>query len=237
MHTGNPIMSRTLWARGGKRVFDLVGGLLVVVVCSPILAAAALAIKLTSRGPLFFRHVRVGRDSREFQPYKFRTMYHGRRHDAVELIPLHHPEITPVGLILRRIKVDELPQIFNVVKGEMSLVGPRPDLPEHVAKYTPFKVQRLAIRPGLTGLAQVNGAADISWDERIRYDVYYIARSSLLLDLGILAKTVGVIIHGEGRYARRFEDSPYHDPEQLYGWDEHVRAMQEAGPPDESASS
>ena len=233
---GNPVISRTLWARGGKRVFDLVAGVLLVVLCSPILAAAAVAIKLTSPGPLFFRHVRVGRNGAELEPFKFRTMRHGRQPDAVELIPLDHPEITRVGLMLRRLKLDELPQIFNVVTGQMSLVGPRPDLPEHVAEYTPFKLQRLAVRPGLTGLAQVNGAAAISWDERSRYDVHYIARCSLLMDLGILAKTIGVIIRGEGRYARQFEASPYYDPEQSYGWDKHVRTVQGGGQAEEGTT-
>lgn len=223
-------MSRTLWARGGKRVFELLGGLLLVILCSPILAAAAVATKLTSPGPLFFEHVRTGRGGVEFGPCKFRTMTPGRKYDTVELIPLDHPEITPVGRLLRRTKIDELPQLFNVVKGEMSLVGPRPDLPEHVAQYTPFKLRRLAVRPGLTGLAQVNGAAEISWDQRIRYDVHYIAHCSFWMDLKILLKTIGVIIHGEDRYARNFEDSPYYDPNELPGWDEHLKALDEPGP-------
>ena len=226
---GSPVRSRTLWARGGKRGCDLIGGLILVVLCSPILLAATLAIKLTSRGPLFFRHVRIGRGGVEFGPYKFRTMYHGRRHDAVELVPLDHPDITPVGSFLRRTKVDELPQVFNVVKGEMSLVGPRPDLPEHVAQYTAFKRQRLAIRPGLTGLAQVNGAAAISWDQRIRYDVYYVARSCLWLDLAILAKTVGVIVLGEDHFARPYEDSPCYDPARGFGWADHLEEMRTRG--------
>ena len=219
MDIGNPVMSKTLWARGGKRVFDLLAGLLLVVICSPILIGAALAIKLTSRGPLFFYHVRTGWRGVEFQPYKFRTMAHGRRSDAVELIPLDHPEITLVGRVLRRAKIDELPQLFNVVAGRMSLVGPRPDLPEHVARYSSFKLQRLAVRPGLTGLAQVNGAATISWDQRIRYDVHYIAHCSFWMDLGILIRTFGVIAHGEGRYAHNFEDSPYYDPDEPAGGD------------------
>ena len=137
-------------------------------------------------------------------------MYHGRPNDAVELIPLDHPEITTLGRFLRRFKLDELPQIFNVITGKMSLVGPRPDLPQHVAKYTPFKLQRLAVRPGLTGLAQTNGSAAISWDERIRYDVYYVARSGACLDMLILLKTVGVVLLGDAHYARTFEQSPYY---------------------------
>ncbi|MCP4248571.1 MAG: sugar transferase [bacterium] len=215
-------MSRTLWARGGKRVFDLVAGVLLVIVLSPVLIGAALAIKLTSRGPLLFKHERAGRGGVIFGPYKFRTMTHARKSDAVELIPLHHPDITWVGRLLRRTKIDELPQVFNAIRGQMTLVGPRPDLPEHLDAYTPFKRQRLAVRPGLTGLAQVNGAAAISWDERIRYDVHYIAHCSLWMDLGILLKTFGVILHGEAHYARGFEQSPYYDPNELLGWDQHL---------------
>jgi lipopolysaccharide/colanic/teichoic acid biosynthesis glycosyltransferase len=229
-------MSRTLWARGGKRFFDLLVGVFLLVLCSPILLVAALAIKLSNPGPVFFKHTRVGRRGVEFSPHKFRTMAHGRRHDAVELVPLDHPDITRVGLFLRRTKIDELPQILNVVKGEMSLVGPRPDLPEHVAEYTAFKLQRLAVRPGLTGLAQVNGNANISWDERIRYDVFYVARCSFLMDLGILLKTLGVIIHGEAHYARSFEDSPYYDPDRTFGWDEHVRDTAGAGTQERSGT-
>jgi len=204
-----PLMSRTLWARGGKRAFDLIAGLLLILLFSPLLLVAVLAIKLTSRGPVFFRHVRIGRDGLPFGPYKFRTMLHGRKSDAVELVPLDHPEITPVGRFLRRVKLDELPQLLNVVRGQMSLVGPRPDLPEHVEEYTPFKRQRLAVRPGLTGLAQVNGSSTIPWDERIRYDVYYIEHCGLWMDAGILLKTIGVILFGESRYRRAFEETPY----------------------------
>lgn len=224
MHTGNPIMSTTLWARGGKRVFDLVAAVLLAILCSPILIGAALAIKLTSRGPLFFQHIRAGWRGVEFGPYKFRTMAHGRQSDAVELIPLDHPEVTRVGWFLRRMKIDELPQLFNVVAGQMSLVGPRPDLPEHVAKYSSFKLQRLAVRPGLTGLAQVNGAAAIGWDERIRYDVHYVGHCNMWMDLGILARTIGAIVHGEGHYARNFEDSRYYDPDERQGTDSQVES-------------
>ena len=219
MDIGDPVMSKTLWARGGKRAFDLIAGTLLVILCSPVLVGAALAIKLTSRGPLLFYHLRTGRRGVEFQPYKFRTMSDDRKSDAVELVPLDHPEITGVGRFLRRTKIDELPQLFNVLTGRMSLVGPRPDLPEHVAKYTPFKLQRLAVRPGLTGLAQINGAAAISWDQRIRYDVHYIAHCGLWMDLCILVKTVGVILLGDARYARDFEQSPFHDPDNLLGWE------------------
>jgi len=231
---GHPKMSRTLWASGGKRVFDIIASTLLILFCSPILLAAALAIKITSSGPLFFKHTRIGRNGVEFEPFKFRTMQHGRKHDAVELIPLDHPDITAVGQFLRRTKIDELPQIFNVLMGEMSLVGPRPDLPQHVATYTPFKLQRLAIRPGLTGLAQVSGSTTISWDERIRYDVHYIAYCSFLMDLGILLRTIGVVLLGESKFTRQFEDSPYYNPQELLGWDGHLQTIQAQHNPDHS---
>jgi len=232
---GKPKMSPTWWAAGAKRVFDLVASLLLIVICSPILLAAALAIKITSPGPLFFKNTRVGRGGVEFEPFKFRTMHHGRKSDAVELVPLDHPDITTVGEFLRRTKIDELPQIFIVLKGEMSLVGPRPDLAEHVAKYTAFKSQRLAIRPGLTGLAQVSGSTAISWDERIRYDVYYIAHCNFWMDIGILLRTIGVIFLGDGRFTRHFEDSPYYNPQELLGWDGHLQAIEAQPGPDHSA--
>ncbi len=228
-------MSPTVWAAGAKRVFDLFASLLLIVICSPILLAAALAIKITSPGPLFFKHARVGRGGAEFGPFKFRTMHHGRKSDAVELVPLDHPDITAVGQFLRRVKIDELPQIFNVLKGEMSLVGPRPDLPEHVAKYTAFKLQRLAIRPGLTGLAQVSGSTAINWNERIRYDVHYIAYCGFWMDIGILLRTIGVVLLGDSRFVRRFEDSPYHNPRELLGWDGHLQADQDQRRADHSA--
>jgi len=217
---GHPVLSRSLWARGGKRLFDLVVGVVLVVLFSPILAAAALAIKLTSPGPVFFPHLRSGRYGVPFRPHKFRTMVHGRKNDAAELVPLDHPEITGLGRFLRRSKIDELPQLFNVIVGEMSLVGPRPDLPEHVERYTPFKLQRLAVRPGLTGLGQVNGATAITWEERMRYDVHYIAHCTLWMDAAILLKTIGVILFGDAHYARAFEQSPYYNPQELLGWSE-----------------
>lgn len=218
MTVPTPTMSKTLWARGGKRVFDFVAALLLVLLLSPVLLLAALLIKLTSRGPLFFKHARSGKNGVPFYPFKFRTMTHDRKSDAVELVPLNHPDITPLGKFLRRSKIDELPQLFNVLSGQMSLVGPRPDLPEHVVEYSAFRKQRLAIRPGLTGLGQVNGSAEISWDERTRYDVYHIAHCSFFLDMAILAKTIMVILRGEKHYARQFQDSPYYDPDEALGW-------------------
>jgi lipopolysaccharide/colanic/teichoic acid biosynthesis glycosyltransferase len=202
-------ISKRIWAQCGKRVFDAIGAAVLVVLLSPLLLMCALLIKLTSRGPVFFMQVRSGREGVEFRPFKFRTMRGGRKPDPKELVPLHHPEITAVGRALRRLKLDELPQLLNVLKGEMSLVGPRPTLPDQVAAYDAFKRQRMLVRPGLTGLAQVNSSASSSWDERIKYDVYYVQHHGLWMDVGILLKTPLVMLRGEERFARSFDQSPY----------------------------
>ena len=147
-----PNTSRTLWARYGKRGFDLLGTTALLIVLSPVLLLAALLVKLTSPGPILFVQERAGLNGAVFRLLKFRTMLGGRRPDAKELVPLSHPDITPVGRLLRRFKVDELPQLVNVLTGEMSLVGPRPTLPDQVAAYDEFRRQRILVRPGITGL-------------------------------------------------------------------------------------
>ena len=197
------------WARGLKRLCDLLVALLGLVVVSPILLIAVALVKLTSTGPIFFMQTRTGRYGREFQPYKLRTMHGGRVPDPSELVPLDHPEITQIGRLLRRLKLDELPQILNVVKGDMALIGPRPTLPQQTREYDDFQRRRLLVRPGLTGLAQVNGNASISWNERIKYDVFYVQRHGFWMDLGILLKTALVLLRGERRFARPFAESPY----------------------------
>jgi len=199
----------SVWTRGGKRTFDVVVCIALLLNSLLLFLVAAGLVKLTSPGPVFFLQQRAGKDGRAFWPWKFRTMRGGRRPDPKELVPLAHPDITPVGRVLRRLKIDELPQLFNVLKGEMSLVGPRPTLPDQAAAYDDFRRQRLAVRPGLTGLAQVNGGAAISWDDRILYDVAYVRRGGLWLDLCILAKTALVLVRGEARMARPFAESPY----------------------------
>lgn len=197
------------WYRPVKRALDIAVAGAVLVLAGPVMVAAALAIRLSDRGPVFFRQTRCGLGGRRFELLKFRTMRAGRRPDPRELVPLDHPEITPVGRVLRRLKIDELPQIFNVLKGDMSIVGPRPTLPDQVERYDEFQRQRLLVRPGCTGLAQVNGNTAISWEERIKYDVYYVHHASLWLDLWILWRTLAVILLGEQRFARPFEQSPY----------------------------
>ncbi len=202
-------VSNTLWARGLKRVFDVILAIVLLVVLSPLLLIAAVAVKLTGRGPLFFVQERAGRERRRFRIAKFRTMRGGRTPDPKELVPLDHPEITPVGRVLRRLKIDELPQLVSVLKGEMSLIGPRPTLPDQVEAYDAFRRQRLLVRPGITGLAQVYGNTTICWDERILFDIAYVRRCSFAMDLGIWLRTLLLLLFGEARTAQPFEQTRY----------------------------
>ena len=192
-----------------KRAFDLAISLVLIVLLAPVWMVAGLAIKLTSPGPMLFVQTRGGRGGKPFGPFKFRTMRADHVHDATEIVPLSHPGVTPVGRLLRRLKIDELPQLFNVLVGEMSLVGPRPALLDQIERYDAIQRRRLEVRPGLTGLAQVNGNAAMSWEERIRYDVYYVEHLCPPFDVAILAKTVAVVLLGEARFARPFDQSPY----------------------------
>lgn len=202
-----PIVSREIWARGGKRCFDLILSVLLLVLLSPILLVAALLVKLTSAGPVLFHQDRGGQSGTTFRLCKFRTMRAGRTPDAKELVPLDHPEITFAGRFLRRTKIDELPQLFCVLAGDMSLVGPRPTLPDQVAAYDQFRRQRLLVRPGMTGLAQVNGNTAVPWDQRILFDIAYVRRCSLVLDIRIIARTFLVVLLGDRRMTRKFQET------------------------------
>lgn len=208
-HDTSEHVSRSLWARYGKRPVDVLVALGLIVLFFPVLLAAACLVKLTSPGPLLFVQERTGRDGKPFYPPKFRTMRAEHRHDIHEIVPLDHGAITPVGRWLRRLKIDELPQLFCVLRGEMSLVGPRPTIPEQTRAYDAYQWRRQLVRPGITGLAQVNSSATRSWAERIDYDVYYAAHHSFLMDLGIVLKTLPVVLFGEERFARPFAESPY----------------------------
>jgi len=192
-----------------KRVIDIAVSFVLITLLVPVWAVAGLAVKLSSPGPMFFVQTRGGRGGRPFCSLKFRTMRAGHVHDPEEIVPLTHPGITAAGRVLRRLKIDELPQLFNVLIGDMSLIGPRPTIMEQVRAYSDFQRRRLEVRPGITGLAQINGNTAISWEERIRYDVYYVDHLSLAFDLMILLKTVVVIVLGEPRFARPFDESPY----------------------------
>jgi len=183
----------------GKRVLDLILTIPVALALVPLFAAIVILIKLTSRGPIFFNQRRLGKLGQVFVAYKFRTMLHRDRTHHVE-IRKGNPEVTVVGALLRRFKLDELPQLFNVLKGDMSLVGPRPPLPEQIADYDDETGQRLRVNPGLTGLAQVNGGTQMSWRERWQYDVQYVRQLSFGLDLRILLRTIPVVALGEVRF-------------------------------------
>jgi lipopolysaccharide/colanic/teichoic acid biosynthesis glycosyltransferase len=161
-----------------------------LVFTSPLLAAAAVAIKLEDGGPVLYRQTRVGQDGRDFELLKLRTMVVGAETmGAGYAVNKGDSRITRAGNVMRRLSVDELPQLWNVIRGEMSIIGPRPTLRYQVERYTNFQRRRLEVRPGITGLAQISGRAELSWDDRIQLDVYYVEHRSPALDLKILLRT------------------------------------------------
>jgi lipopolysaccharide/colanic/teichoic acid biosynthesis glycosyltransferase len=180
-----------------NRALDLVGASLGLALASPFLAAAAIAIKLDDRGPVLYRQQRVGKDGHEFELVKLRTMVVGaERQGAGWAVDHGDTRITRVGSVLRRISLDEVPQLWNVVRGEMSLIGPRPTLAYQVEQYTPHQRRRLDVRPGITGWAQVQGRASLPWEERIELDVWYVENRSPRLDAKILARTPLALLGG-----------------------------------------
>jgi lipopolysaccharide/colanic/teichoic acid biosynthesis glycosyltransferase len=186
---------------GLPRSVDVALATVGLVVTSPIAAIAAIAIKLDSRGPVIYRQPRSGKDGRTFDLYKLRTMQLGADPVGVGTPVLEgDPRVTRVGRLLRRLSLDEAPNLLNVLRGEMAIVGPRPTLPAQVEAYTPRQRRRLEVRPGLTGWAQVNGRAGIPWEERIELDVWYVDHRSLGLDLRILARTLRLLVSGRGLY-------------------------------------
>ena len=168
-----------------------------LTVSSPILAAAALATKLGDGGPVFYRQRRVGKDGKEFELLKLRTMEVGAEHKGPGMaVNEGDPRITGLGRLLRRLSLDELPQLWNVVRGDMSVIGPRPTLAYQVERYTPRQRRRLEVRPGITGWAQIHGRARLPWDERIELDVWYVEHRSPRIDLRILARTPLALFRG-----------------------------------------
>jgi len=204
------------WGKVTKRVFDIFGSLLGLIVLSPVFLLSAIAIKLDSKGNILFKYLddgkrvkRVGEHGKPFNFYKFRTMHpnthnlrytelaeNNTRKDSPLVKIKDDPRVTRVGKFLRKTSIDELPQLFNVLKGEMSLVGPRPHLPEEVAQYQKHHKFVLAIKPGITGLAQTSGRSDLNFEEEVRLDTYYIEHWSPWLDIIILFKTIGVLFRG-----------------------------------------
>jgi lipopolysaccharide/colanic/teichoic acid biosynthesis glycosyltransferase len=180
-----------------KRAVDLAGAGLALLLASPLLFLAAIAIKLDDRGPVLYRQRRVGRNGEEFDLLKLRTMVVGAEaQGAGWAVNEGDPRITRAGGVLRRLSLDELPQLWNVVRGEMSLVGPRPTLAYQVERYTQRQRRRLEVKPGMTGWAQVRGRARLPWNERIELDVWYVEHRSLWLDLRILARTPMALFTG-----------------------------------------
>jgi len=192
-----------------KRIFDVIISLISLVVLLPIFIISGILIKLDSKGPIFFMQERVGKSGKIFKIYKFRTMIlNAEKYGLKYSVQKNDSRITKIGKYLRSTGIDELPQLLNVLKGEMSLVGPRPTLLYQVKKYTAWKKRRLEMRPGITSLMIISGHNKLSWPEKIKTDIYYIDHWSLWLDLKILFKTIWVIIFTrEGIY----EDSPKAD--------------------------
>ncbi|MFD9130431.1 sugar transferase [Kitasatospora sp. NPDC059571] len=193
-----------------KRAVDLAGAATLLLLTLPLMAAVYLLIRATCPGPAVFRQVRAGRHGRPFAMLKFRTMHHGAHAARAALAPQneagghlfklrHDPRVTRVGRLLRRLSLDELPQLVNVLRGEMSLVGPRPLLLED-SGYTGRARDRLLVAPGLTGLWQVRGRSNLPWEEMLRLDLHYVENLSLRLDLGILLRTVPAVLTGRGAH-------------------------------------
>jgi lipopolysaccharide/colanic/teichoic acid biosynthesis glycosyltransferase len=193
-----------------NRLLDLAIAGLLLVVSAPLLGLAALAIKLESHGPVFYRQRRVGRGGRPFELWKLRTMVRGAETMGHGIYVLEgDARITRVGRLLRRFSLDELPNLINVLRGDLAIVGPRPTVQEQVDRYTERQRRRLEVKPGITGWAQVNGRTSLPWPERIELDVWYVEHRSLRLDLKILARTARMLTTGHGLYSE--------DPRQ--GWD------------------
>jgi len=197
--------------RAVKGAMDRIGSLLLLTVLAPVFLTVAAMVAIDSRGPVFYKQQRVGKDGKVFTIVKFRTMVQDADKQVALLATKNEgagllfkmrrdPRITRVGKVLRRYSLDELPQLFNVVGGSMSLVGPRPPLPEESARYAPDVRRRLLVKPGLTGLWQVSGRSDLSWDEAVRLDLRYVEDWSLAMDAVILWKTVWAVVQGKGAY-------------------------------------
>jgi exopolysaccharide biosynthesis polyprenyl glycosylphosphotransferase len=195
-----------------KRAYDVTFSSLVLTLGSPLLLAIALAVKLSSKGPVFYRQERIGIDGKPFEMIKFRTMVDGADQMLDEVINLNDflggvlfkvrndPRVTPVGRLIRKYSLDELPQFLNVLRGDMSVVGPRPPLASETEAYDANVRRRLLVRPGITGLWQVSGRSDLSWDDSVRLDLYYVENWSMMADLLISVKTAKAVFRHSGAY-------------------------------------
>jgi len=207
-----PVVSRPTWASSVKRTLDIAGSLFALMILSPLILAAGLAILVDSGWPVIFSQRRVGQDGELFTLYKFRSMSRNAESRLPEVLVnnritdgptfkwKHDPRITRVGRILRKTSLDELPQLFNVLAGNMSLVGPRPPLESEVRKYEPWQLKRLSVKPGMTGLWQVSGRSDLGFVEMVSLDIDYIENWSLLGDVVLLLRTPLAVVTGRGAY-------------------------------------
>ena len=209
LHLEQPVFSGV--SRVTKRLLDLVLSVIGLIVISPFLLIVALMIKFYDRGSIFYIQKRIGQNNKEFSVYKFRTMYEGSHEQRGKVMAEtkkdprlakdpQDPRVTKPGLFLRRWSIDEIPQIINVLKGEMSLVGPRPPLAEEVNQYEKSERRRLLVKPGLTGLWQVSGRSELDWEDAVRLDLYYVENWSLTLDILIIIRTAAAVWRGEGAY-------------------------------------
>jgi len=209
LHLEQPVFSGV--SRVTKRLLDLVLSVIGLIVISPFLLIVALMIKFYDRGSIFYSQKRIGQNNKEFSVYKFRTMYEGSHEQRGKVMAETNkdprlakdpqdPRVTKPGLFLRRWSIDEIPQIINVLKGEMSLVGPRPPLAEEVSQYEKSEKRRLLVKPGLTGLWQVSGRSELDWEDAVRLDLYYVENWSLTLDILIIIRTAAAVWRGEGAY-------------------------------------
>ncbi len=208
---GRGLLQAPRWKLAVKRAVDVVGSLVLLVVLSPLLVLAGALVALTSRGPVLFVQERVGRDGRPFRMLKFRTMRPAADRERRELLSVSEmdgpvfkirrdPRVTRVGRILRKLSIDELPQLVNVLRGEMSLVGPRPPLPEEWQRFGPLERQRLSVTPGITCIWQVSGRNDLDYATWVRMDLEYITTWSLGLDVRLLLRTLPAALSGRGAY-------------------------------------
>jgi lipopolysaccharide/colanic/teichoic acid biosynthesis glycosyltransferase len=205
------LLGAARWQRLAKRAMDAVFGTVLLVLLSPVMVITAVAVMTTSWGPALLPQVRIGKDGHPFKMYKFRSMRNGAHEDRAELSGLNEasgpvfkvrsdPRVTAVGRVIRKLSLDEVPQLVNVLKGDMSLVGPRPPLPEEVTTYTPYQFQRLRARPGITCIWQVSGRSEIDFETWVEMDLEYIRDWTLRKDLGLLVKTIPAVLSGRGAY-------------------------------------
>ena len=191
-----------IYKEHGKRMLDVVVSLAFLVCASPVIGLGIIAVRLSSPGPVFYLQARVGQGRKTFTIFKLRTMHakDGRKLDQTRL---SDPDVFPAGRVLRRFKIDEIPQFLNVLRGDMSLVGPRPGVEESFKGIPDWATIRFTVKPGLSGLAQIHGNAELSWEERWRYDVEYVHSCSLLQDLYIIMATMLVVVIGEDKFLRK----------------------------------